>query len=524
MDRRIAYVALVLGVVLCLGMFALADCEIPKYGGVLKVAVSSTFVTLDCSMTSSEQPANVGIQIFEALTEFFSGDKSVRPMLADSWEIFDNGTKYVFRLRQGVYFHNGTEMTAQDVAASIERWINFGARGNNVKPYFDHTATPDDYTFELYLTQEYAPLLSLLGFVNGGPIIVPASVVEKAGDQMMEPDDCIGTGPYKFAEWIPGQYVAVERWDRYTSRSDKPDGHAGGKTAYFDRIEWYIVPEAQARLIGVQIGDYHISQGLPNDLYDIAVSDPAVMVFKAEPPSFCQVMFNTKEGVMSNVLMRRAVQATLDMSEILPPAFGDLQKLEGTYFPQGSGWYSTAGLDKYNQANPVLGMQLAQQAGYQGEPIVLLALPPGVANNSLSEVVTKQLNDAGFTVTMQVYDLASWVSKRREPDQWDLFCTLGSATYYDPSMSYWLSPSYPGWWDNPEKQAIMSEFLKHSGDHAARLAIWDQMQQLIYDEVPIQIIGSHYRIDTLNARLLCNVNSAEHPWMLQAYYWNMWFK
>jgi len=95
----------------------------------------------------------------------------------------------------------------------------------------------------------------------------------------------------------------------------------------------------------------------------------------------------------------------------------------------------------------------------------------------LSQVIAKQLKDAGFNIDFQVYDWAGVVATRRELDKWEMFTTYGSAVYYDPGISYWLSPTYPGWWNTPEKVAILKDFISTT-DYKARLKNWSSFQEI----------------------------------------------
>jgi len=104
-------------------------------------------------------------------------------------------------------------MTSEDVLASVDRWLQYGARGSIARPYVDRLSNPNKYTFEIYLKEPYAPLLSLLGFGNGGPVILPSAIARAAGREMVAPDNYIGTGPTSsgsgFKESISGLTAGI---------------------------------------------------------------------------------------------------------------------------------------------------------------------------------------------------------------------------------------------------------------------------------------------------------------------------
>ena len=500
---------------------AMAGSESPKSGGVFKMATHQDIPTLDCMMTSADVAYEIGGHIFETLVQYITADGQIAPELADSWTVSKDNLKFTFNIRKGVKFHNGAELTSEDVLASVERWFKHGARGGIARPYLDKLSTPDKYTFIMQLNQPYAPLLSLLGFGNGGPVIIPAAIAREAGAEMLKPKNYIGTGIYKFGKWVQGEYISLDRWEGYVPRNEPPNGRAGKKVAYLERAEFHIVKENAARTNGVSSGQYHYATGAQADLFDSLVKDPSIRAIKLEPPYWCQIFFNTKEGLCANQGLRQAILATLDMDEILLSAFGDLCDVQGSIFPKSTPWYTTAGLDKYNQRNPKLGKDLAKKAGYKGEKIRML-----VGNMfpmyELSQAVSQQLKDAGFNIDFQTYDWAGVVANRRQPSKWEFFVTAGSAVYYDPGISYWLSPTYPGWWNTPEKLAVLKDFVSTTV-YKTRLEAWSRFQDVFYTQVPIIKFGDFYALHMAATEdKIKNLGSKTHPIHTFIYAWNLW--
>lgn len=458
--RQISVSVLVVFVVAGLLFVGLAADE-PKYGGTYKVAVSMEIPTIDCMMTSADVATQVGGQVVETLVQYLTADQSIAPELADSWEYSDSGKTITFKLREGVKFQDGTDFNSEDAAASVNRWLQSGARGAICRPYVEEVEAKDDYTLVIYLNQSYAPLLSLLGFQNGGPVIYPAELCNKYPAELIPPEEIVGTGPYQFETMAQGEYVRFKRWEGYIPRSEPANGRAGEKIAYFDKVEFQIVSEEQARITGIQLSEFQYAFGPKSDLYETVDANPNIVAIRLEPTYWCQIFFNTKQGLCADQKMRQAILACLDMDEILPVAFGDLCSVQGSIFPDVTPWYCASGLENYNQKNPVLAWRLAQEAGYRGEPIRML-VGNAWPQYELSQVVAQQLEDAGFTVDFQVYDWAGVVNTRRQEDTWEFFVTSGSAVYYDPAISYWLSSTYPGWWDTAEKNDLLKEFVTYT--------------------------------------------------------------
>jgi peptide/nickel transport system substrate-binding protein len=493
----------------------------PKYGGTFKMAMDREIPTLDCMMSNVDAPFHIGGHIFEMLVQYITADGLLAPELANSWDISDDNLRITFHLRQGVKFHNGTEMTSEDVKASLERWLKYGGRGGIVRPLVKKFINPDKYTFEIFLKEPYAPLLSLLGFGNGGPVIIPADIARAAGGELLNPSQYIGTGPYKFSKWVQGEYVRLDRYEGYVPRTEAPNGRAGKKVSYFDHVEFHIVKEVAALVNGVKAGQYHYGLELPNDLYATYVNDSGIRAIKLEPTYWCQIFFNTKAGLCTNQKLRQAILAALDMEPILVAAFGDLSSVQGSIFPKSTPWYTEAGLDKYNQKNPKRAMQLAKQAGYNNEKIRMLVGSQWPAYE-MSQVVAKQLQDAGFNIDFQLQDWAGVVANRRQPGNWELFVTYGSAVYYDPGISYWLSPTFAGWWDTDEKKTAIQRFVGIN-DYKERLKRWGDFQELFYTQVPIIKIGDYYTLHCAATEAhLKGLGTDNHPIHTYMYAWNMW--
>ena len=127
---------------------------------------------------------------------------------------------------------------------------------------------------------------SLLAYPNGGPVIYPADVVEKAGGDPISPENYIGTGPYKFGEIRPNRYVELVRFDDYSKLDAPLDGEAGGREANFEKLRFIPVPDVGTRVSGVQAGDYDYAEYISGDLYGGVKDDPSVQVKISAAPIF----------------------------------------------------------------------------------------------------------------------------------------------------------------------------------------------------------------------------------------------
>lgn len=469
--------------------------------GVLREATIGEPPPLDVMLTTADVAAVIGRHMFETLYAWDS-TYTPQPLLADSDKVEDGGKTIVIKLRQGIPFHNGKEMTAKDVVASMERWGKFGARGKLLMAAATSVEATGKYEVTLKLSAPNGAWKNLVADVNGGLAIYPAEIAEKAGNKPIEQKDYIGTGPYKFVEWRPNRYVEVEKFDKYKSRKEKTDGFAGARIANFDKIRFIPVPDVSTRVSGVQAGDYDYAEMISGDLYDTLNKDKSVQVHRSNAPIFGLFFMNSKEGILKdNYKLRRAIQTALNKSQALRVAFGpkDLWSAEGSIFPKGTAWYSTAGVGGYSPHDPKKAKELAKEAGYAGTPIRLLVSTNYQAHYDEAAVFTRQLADAGINIQMMVVDWATLLKMRGQSEQWDIFVTHHGFSP-DPVLFTFMAANYPGWWDSPEIKALRTE-LVNSSDPAARKATWDKIQTLLYEQVPVMKVGDAYTYDIASPKL-----------------------
>jgi len=440
------------------------------------------------------------------------------PMLAKGSEVSEDGKQIDIMLREGVMFHDGSELTSEDVVASLERWGEYGVRGPVLFEHVDDVMATGDYEVRITLEEPFGPWKSLLAFINGGPVIYPAEVVEEAGKEPIDPDQYIGTGPYKFVEHISGRYYRIERFEDYSNLPGKPDGYAGNRNAYFDEIRFIPVDEPGTRVSGVKGDDYDYAINMPGDLYNQLQRDEKVETIVNQGPKFGELFFNSRKGIMTNQKLRQAVQAVFDLEPSMRAAHGAeaLWELNGSIMPRNTRWYSEAGVENYNQDDIEKAQRLMEEAGYDGEPIRFMTTTSYMEMYNHCIVLVTQMRKAGFNVDFQVYDWATVSSRRTNPDVWDLFFTWHGFVP-DPVLYTFMSPTYPGWWDTPEKQELMTEFTR-SVDPEEREEIWSQIQELLYEQVPIVKMGDAYKYNIVDPDL----KGLEDTSLIWPKFWGLW--
>ncbi|GHS85373.1 peptide ABC transporter substrate-binding protein [Synergistales bacterium] len=467
----------------------------------IRVAVIDEPPTLDQHVVTSDLATMIAQHIFEGLYTFDSKYAPV-PMLVEKEEIRGDGKVVVLTLRGGVKFHDGSDFDALDALASLNRWGQYGSRGSVLYGQLDKVEATGNLELTLTFKEPFAPWKNLLAFINGGPVIYPKEVVEKADKTPIDPSGYIGTGPYKFAERNVGRFIKLARYDGYKPRTEAPDGYSGKREAVLDELLFIPVPDAATRLNGVKAGDYDYAEQMVGDLYDSLKADGSIKISVNQGANAGLMFFNSSEGIFKgNYKLRQALEAAMNMTPALQAAYGApaLWKANGSLMPETTVWYSKAATDRYSQGDAAKAKKLAEEAGYKGEKIVFMASTSYQHHYDTTLVLIKQLQDAGFNVEHAIFDWATLVSKRGDPKQWDIFFTHHGFVP-EPMLFSFMGNTYAGWWATDAKKALAKKFSE-TMDFAGRKAVWDDIQALVYEEVPVAKVGEFFSYDIYSPKV-----------------------
>ncbi len=464
-----------------------ADTGEGQRGGTLKVALIGEPPTLDIHQTTATIVSLVTWHMYESLFTW-DADFQIIPLLAEGHEVSDDGLTNTITIRQGVSFHNGDEMTAADVAASIDRWGQISGLGKNLVAAIAETTIVDDYTLEYTMNDPVGTFAVILARQNQGCAIYPKSVIDAVGVEKIE-DGFIGTGPYKFKERQADRYTRVERFEEYAALEGDPNGYGGTKYQYVDVIEFIPAPDEAARIAGLQAGDYHYLESISTDQYEALKDDDSVVAELLPASGWDIFVLNTKSGLMQDVKIRQAVQAALDHEPILIAGQGQgFYRMDPSIMLQETAFHSTVSEELYNRSDPEAAKQLLEEAGYDGTPVRFMCTQEYLDQYNQAVVGSQQLEAAGFTIDLQVYDWATLVDRRGDENLWDIF-TTGIAFRVDPvTLPMLQGVSWPGWWATDAKVEAVTR-LQSESDFDARYAAFEDVQKLYYDEVPAIKLG-----------------------------------
>jgi peptide/nickel transport system substrate-binding protein len=485
----------------------------PKKGGTVKVATIGEPPALDPGFTTA---TITSVTMWHALEGLFTRGARYEPVpyLAERYEVNHDGTRFVFHLRKGVPFHNGREFTAADAVSSLKRWGEVAGRGRMIFTRVDKVEETDRYTVTVTFREPTGLFPEFLAQTEA--MMLPQEIADKAGKNRLSAEMAIGTGPYKLVEHRVDRHLRFQRWEKFVPREDPPSGTGGKRVAYFDEILFIPVPEASVRADGVTTGEYHFAEALEPDQYANLKDAPGVEALIVKPSSQVGPHFNKKQGMFTEVRLRRAVMYAVDLEQVMIAGFGrkDFFRLGPEMAAPETAWYTDVGKEVY-QYDPEKARQLMREAGYKGEPVRWISTKeyPYMYNMGLS--FKDQLEKVGFKIDLQVMDWATLVSTRGKPDLQEVFIT-GHPTWNHPILQVYLDGSWPGWWTAEKKNRLVSEMLAEP-DPERQKALIQELQRFQWEDMPWVRCGENFALRAIRQEIM----SYENPpnW----YFWNCGF-
>ena len=447
-------------------------------------------------------------QVTERLVDFAPGKTDLIPGLATEWTPNDDATVWTFKLREGVNFHDGTPFNAEAVKFNIDRWndpdspVGNRAEGKTFVPWgwvfggpigdgnlISEVTVTGEYTVEMTLTQP-APFLPALWaaiyFQFGSP-----AAIEAAGVNYGTPGTgMVGTGPFKFVEWIEGERITLERNDDYWN------GPAGVKTVVFRSIE-----EPTARLAEIQAGTIDIAVLLTSDDLSAVENDPNLNVAIADAElNVGYIAIHQGHEPLDNVLVRRAIAYAIDREAIVEAFYAGLGVVANDHLPPVMFGH---GEDWPYEYNPEKAKELLAEAGFpNGFSTEFWYMPVSrpyfPAPQPIAEVVATYLADVGIDAKLMTEDWTTYLGDY-DAGKFSMYMLGWNADYADPDnfLLTFFGPSAESalGWDDPTTLKLLND-ARQIADHDERAAMYAQINDIVADQV-IQIPMAHNR--SLNA-------------------------
>ena len=472
----------------------------------LRVVVQNDLKSLDPIWTTDQI---VGSHAFMIYDQLFAEDSKLvpHPQMVESWTASADGMSWRFVLRPGLKWHDGTPVTARDVAPSIKRWGARIAAGQSLMSRVAEVNAIDDKTFEIKLKVKFGPVVNLLG-ASGQPLYIMREK-EATADPFTAITETIGSGPFVFNkdEWVPGNKVAYRKNTDYVPRKEAPDGYAGGKIVKVDRVEWTYNPDHATAVQALIAGEFDLFEYPPTDLLPLLQRSPDVVVEIANKFGFGNVMRpNHLVPPFNNAKVRQAMLYATDQGQVLDAMVGnkDLQSVCWAVFGCDTPLDTKSGIGSWaspNPANIAKAKALLAEAGYKGEPIVVMNPTTDQQISAMAVMSASQLEKAGFKVDLQNMDWATLVQRRAIKDDpkvnkagWNVFYTWGNnALAANPLTNNTVATqcdgkNWFGWPCDETLETIRAEFATATTD-AQRKDIVDRFQARFYEIVPYVPMG-----------------------------------
>ena len=447
----------------------------------LDIAIDSAPAGLDPHLiTAFNSVVIVQDNIYEGLTGV-DKDLAIVPRLAESWEVSEDGLTYTFKLREGVTFHDGSAMDAEDVAASIRRVQSEAIASplaSRVTPITNIEVT-DPTTVVFTLDAPFAPILSSLASIA----IVPAEFETEAEALQQAP---VGTGPFKFAEWQPNGFISLDK---------NADYYIEGKPA-LDEVVFNFVPEAATRQVGIVSGEYGLLPGIDPATALQLQGQPGVTVQETRDIAYTLLGMNVSREPFDDPRVRTAINMLLNRQEIIDGALFGMGVPAGPLSPALVNW----ALDPAEYAcytTDVEGAKaLLAEAGVETPLELTMNVLPRQDTRDIAQVVQQQLAAGGIEVELINQEIGQFVQDWRNSN-FDLFISANGGSP-DPD-EYFYRTFYGGGstnvfkYEDEEIDAWLDEG-RTTTDPAARKAIYDNVQRKLACEGP----AAHIAYGSLN--------------------------
>ncbi|MET4385442.1 peptide/nickel transport system substrate-binding protein [Bradyrhizobium sp. F1.4.3] len=490
------------------GLAALAlSAMLGKAGAetVLRTRLNADIRSTDPGTNRDANTDAVVAHIVEGLVAF-RDDTSIGPMLADSWTVSNEGKTYTFRLRQGVKFHNGATMTADDVVWSFKRWLDpatqwrclseFGATGI---ARIEKIEAADPQTVAITLDQPTALFLPTLARPDCGQAAVIHRNSVGPDGKWITP---IGTGPFKLGEWKRGQYIDLVRFDGYASRGEPRTGYTGAKNVKVDRVRFNVIPDSSAAKAGLLSGSLDVIMSLSIPDLEELKSRSDVQLSITPALGLTGILFQTKDPLLKDLRIRRAIALSIDTAQLVDAVTQGTARPNNSALPLGSPFYSEAQSHGYAQ-NIAEAKKLLAEAGYRGQPIKMITNKRYSFVFDASVLVQAMAQGVGINIELEVMDWAAQLDRYNRGDYQSMAFVYSARL--DPSLSFEMLTGPKATqprkvWDNPDAQEMLRQSMMID-DAAKRQTLFDEMHRRFIADAPMIVLFNGAELTALRKNI-----------------------
>jgi len=470
--------------------------------GTLRAVMQGDLRVFDPIWTTANITAYYGVMVYDTL---FATDEQFRPQpqMVGKQDLSDDKRTYTFELRDGLGWQDGTPVAAADCVASLHRWMARNGGGQVMQQFINDISAKDDKTLVISLKEPFSLVPDLLAS-QITPLCFMMREKDAETDPFQQVSTRIGSGPFLFNEkdTRPGSRYVFDKWTKYVPRQEPPDGLAGGKVVRLEQVIWDNIADEQTATAALQSGEIDFYELPPIDLLPQLQSDPNIKIDVLNKTGNVGIArLNCLHPPFASVDARQAMLYLLNQADFLKATFGNPKYYRTcpSYFGCGTPMQTDANTDWFKHGIDLdKAKQLFQQAGYNGEPVIVLDATNIAFMNNSAQLIAGQLQKIGVQAQLATSDWGGVVTRRAvmDPDDkggWDVFITWGSAyAFSNPIALNALAMNgkqgWYGWPSDPDYEKLRMQWATATDD-ATRNAIAQKLAVLGWNNVPEVILG-----------------------------------
>lgn len=443
--------------------------------------------SLDPAAVTAVNDFRILMNVYDGLVRYKDGTLEVEPSLATNWEISEDGTEYMFTLREDVKFHDGSDFNAEAVKFNFDRMLKDDHPFHDTGPFplsfffsaVESVEAVDAKTVRFKLNAPYAPFLSNLAYPTG-LIVSPAAVEKHAKEFGRSPS---GTGPFKFAEWKSNERVVIEKNPNYW------DGAAGMQAIVFRPIT-----DANTRTAEMLAGGIDLMVEVPPVALSQFEGDQFKVVEQAGPHLWFLIL-NAKEGPFADKKVRQAANYAINKTALVNDVLEGTAEVAAGPTPPAFAWAYDESLEPYPY-DPEKAKALLKEAGAEGVELTFYVTEGGsgmLDPIAMGTAIQADLQAVGLKVNIETYEWNSFLGKVNPGLEGKADMAEMAWMTNDPDTLPYLalrSGAFPseggfnsGYYSNPEVDKLL-ENARIATDQGERAKLYKEMQQIVHDDAP----------------------------------------
>ncbi len=482
--------------------------QAPKRGGSFVSAQTTEATGLDPQLVPAFSRSRRSPMMYNQLVRF-DPDMTPIPELAEAWQVSPDGLTWSFKLREGVKFHDGREMTSADVKFTFDRLFE-KSPGKSDFIAVDKVEPAGKYAIKFVTKEPFAGLLAALGGFWG--FIISEAGIKKHGDLNKA---ALGTGPFMLEDWKVEQQMVLKRHPNYFKKT----------VPYVDEVVLRIIPDEANIVAALRTGQIHHAFIEDNKNYNLLKDEKTLTGYRSSRLGYDFLNINASRGPLKDVRVRQAISWAVDRAQVMRVAAAGFGRLTAPATAPMKQWQlPDEAWMKYYKPDLDRAKKLLAEAGYaNGFTIKLGVIPTFPTMVSGAPVIAAQLKKIGITAEIENVEYAVWI-KRWLAKDFDL--TMNTTPgYADPDTAFFRalhSTKGQNWnsWSVPDLDGLLEEG-RRTMDPKKRKEIYDRVQILILEHVPQLWLFSADTIDFTQAHVK---GFRQHPTTLLYGFEGVWLE